>query len=619
MADRIGMTVLYDEEINLSSETALRGEKGEKGDKGAVFIPNVNDAGDISWSNEDGLENPPTVNIRGPQGIQGPKGDTGEQGPQGEQGIQGIQGPKGDQGIQGIQGDPFTYEDFTAEQLEGLRGPQGIQGPKGDTGEQGPQGDQGIQGIQGPKGDQGIQGIQGKPFTYEDFTAEQLEGLRGPQGIQGEPGKDGTSLYIEDTYLTYEALCAAFPTGNEKMYIVSADGNCYIWSETENKWASIGQLQGPQGPQGEPGAKGDPLTYDDMTQTQKDSLVDSVVADMSETLADYATKEYVEQNGGKIDSITVYDGAPLPIDENKNINLELSNVQLVQWEENDTSATVGTNASEAKTVYIGSAPSLTDAQKASMKSLMDAYLANKSLFVYDGSFRRQSYAHANSVPSLSGDIDGCMYQNQYILNCGLFAQMIWMGRNISDFTATPTTAITTAFDWGYYFDFTAAKRAYGVMKNPTTYYSGNSYTNDSGGTSFVTFDNAAAMAQELYRKGYEVPYGKVEVGDLIFYRSRSITDGDTDTLEQTSFKYITHVAVVYAVTEDGPVVAESTNAFTAALGKSGLSAMVTKFGNVRGADLENRVVMAARHPAAFGAGGNVPASFTTYRGSAVQS
>ena len=38
-----------------------------------------------------------------------------------------------------------------------------------------------------------IRGEKGDAFTYEDFTAEQLEGLRGPQGpqgIQGEPGED---------------------------------------------------------------------------------------------------------------------------------------------------------------------------------------------------------------------------------------------------------------------------------------------------------------------------------------------------------------------------------------------------------------------------------------------
>ena len=56
----------------------------------------------------------------------------------------------------GPKGDPFTYEDFTPEQLEKLRGPAGP---------------------------------QGKAFTYADFTPEQLAALTGPQGPAGSDGK----------------------------------------------------------------------------------------------------------------------------------------------------------------------------------------------------------------------------------------------------------------------------------------------------------------------------------------------------------------------------------------------------------------------------------------------
>lgn len=38
------------------------------GDDGATFTPSVNDDGDISWTNDKGLDNPPTRNIRGPYG-----------------------------------------------------------------------------------------------------------------------------------------------------------------------------------------------------------------------------------------------------------------------------------------------------------------------------------------------------------------------------------------------------------------------------------------------------------------------------------------------------------------------------------------------------------------------
>ena len=48
----------------------------------------------------------------------------------------------------GEKGDPFTYEDFTQEQLEALK----------------------------------VKGDQGDPFTYEDFTQEQLDALKGEKG-----------------------------------------------------------------------------------------------------------------------------------------------------------------------------------------------------------------------------------------------------------------------------------------------------------------------------------------------------------------------------------------------------------------------------------------------------
>lgn len=259
---------------------------------------------------------------------------------------------------------------------------------------------------------------------------------------------------------------------------------------------------------------------------------------------------------------------------------------------------------------------LSDKQKAEIKQLMSEYLTNKSKFVYDGSFRRESYAYPKVVKSLNSDIDGCMYKGKYIMNCGLLAQMVWMGRDISDFLKSkPVATITTAFDWGYYFDFKASRMAYGIMKNSSTYYQMNTYENDNGDRSFITFDNAAAMAQELYSKGCEIPYSEADIGDLVFYRSDNISDGDTDGLEQSSFRYITHVGIVYNKDEDGVLtILESSSAYAAAIGKSGLGSDVTKFGNVRGAGQEQRVVMCARHPVAFGLAGNVPDKFEVYRG-----
>jgi|GEM_PF-3022371 hypothetical protein len=135
-----------------------------------------------------------------------------------------VTGQKGDPGPKGDKGDPFTYADFTSEQLAALKGPkgdqgipgvagpQGQQGPQGLKGEQGPvgpvgpKGEPGIQGLQGPvgpkgdKGEQGQQGIQGpvgpqgpkgEPLRFSDLTPDQIAQLKGPKGDPGPQGPAG--------------------------------------------------------------------------------------------------------------------------------------------------------------------------------------------------------------------------------------------------------------------------------------------------------------------------------------------------------------------------------------------------------------------------------------------
>lgn len=214
----------------------VQGEKGETGATGPVIVPSVDANGIMSFTIQDTAIAPQSVSVRGPQGpqgVQGAQGAQGARGPQGLQGVQGIQGPKGDTGATGARG------------ATGATGAQGPDGPAGPKGEQGDTGATGAPGGRGPEGPQG-------PI--------------GPQGPVGPAGKDGTSLYIEDTYPTLAVLKNAIPAGNDKMYYVQEDGECYIWSETANDWVSVGALQGPigpqgpqgvQGPQGEVGPKGD--------------------------------------------------------------------------------------------------------------------------------------------------------------------------------------------------------------------------------------------------------------------------------------------------------------------------------------------------------------------------
>ena len=58
-----------------------KGEDGEDGDKGATFTPSVDSAGNLSWTNDKGLPNPATVNIKGPKGDSGSGGGGGGEAP----------------------------------------------------------------------------------------------------------------------------------------------------------------------------------------------------------------------------------------------------------------------------------------------------------------------------------------------------------------------------------------------------------------------------------------------------------------------------------------------------------------------------------------------------------
>ena len=73
--------------------------------------------------------------------------------------------------------------------------PRGRQGVQGETGAQGPIG---ATGPKGDTGERGPQGLKGDPFTYSDFTQEQLASLKGDKGEKGDAGPsgvDGKSAY----------------------------------------------------------------------------------------------------------------------------------------------------------------------------------------------------------------------------------------------------------------------------------------------------------------------------------------------------------------------------------------------------------------------------------------
>ena len=80
-----------------------------------VWYPEVDDAGNLSWSKSLTDEAPVIVNIKGEQGEKGEKGDKGDQGERGEDGKDGQDGQNGKDGENGKDGQDYvlTEEDKT--------------------------------------------------------------------------------------------------------------------------------------------------------------------------------------------------------------------------------------------------------------------------------------------------------------------------------------------------------------------------------------------------------------------------------------------------------------------------------------------------------------------------
>lgn len=64
--------------------------EGTAGAPGVTFTPSVSADGDLSWTNNGGLANPATVNIKGPKGDTGSRGATGANGAAGYSPVRGT-------------------------------------------------------------------------------------------------------------------------------------------------------------------------------------------------------------------------------------------------------------------------------------------------------------------------------------------------------------------------------------------------------------------------------------------------------------------------------------------------------------------------------------------------
>lgn len=136
--------------------------------------------------------------------------------------------------LKGEKGDPFTYDDFTPEQLEALK----VKGDKGDpfiysdfTPEQ-------LAALKGEKGDAFtfadftpeelllLKGEKGDSFTYNDFTQEQLNSLKGPaftyddftqEQLNSLKGPKGDSYEITSSDYDQIAKLVSVPTNTSDL------------------------------------------------------------------------------------------------------------------------------------------------------------------------------------------------------------------------------------------------------------------------------------------------------------------------------------------------------------------------------------------------------------------
>lgn len=128
---------MYDASLGWVSQGQLQGAKG------TTFTPSVDASGNLTWTNDGGLANPPSTNIRGEQGEKGEDGEDGA-----SITVSSVSESTEDGGTNVV-----TFSDGKKLNVKnGSKGSKGDTGATGETGPQGPKGDTGEAGYTPEKG-----------------------------------------------------------------------------------------------------------------------------------------------------------------------------------------------------------------------------------------------------------------------------------------------------------------------------------------------------------------------------------------------------------------------------------------------------------------------------------
>lgn len=255
---------------------------GEPGKNGATFIPSVSDSGDLSWSNDGGLPNPETVNIKGQKGDPGYTPQKGVDYFDGEPGKNGTSVTVKSVSTSAVDGGANVVTFSDGKTLSVRNGSKGGKGDPGvgiasvDVFEDSDGNNEVLIALTDgtdttftvKNGEDGTPGAVFKPSVSSDgiLSWTNTGGLSNPSAVNIK-GKDGTSVTVRSVAHS------------------TADGGENVVTFSDGKTMTVRN--------GSKGGKGDPGDDYVLTEDDKREIADIVISETEKT--EYETVDSVEE------------------------------------------------------------------------------------------------------------------------------------------------------------------------------------------------------------------------------------------------------------------------------------------------------------------------------------